>query len=149
MDYEIGGNEIKLDASEGIADIPSNRTLLVEKLTADDPVNPEPVAGLTSIVEVFKHFKPELDIEFENEEGQPISENFHFLSVGDFGVKNLTENSNFLNDLKVQEDFYNKLIKQLRSNKVLQRALDTPEAKTAFIDVLKELSQELENNKTI
>ena len=145
MNYEIGGNEIKVDASEGIADIPSNRTLLVEKLTADDPVNPEPVKGLTSIAEVFKHFKPELDIEFENAEGQPVNENFRFMSVADFGVKNLTENSDFLNDLKVQEDFYNKLIKQLRSNKVLQRALDTPEAKTAFIEVLKELSKELEN----
>ena len=46
LDYEIGGNEIKVDASEGIADIPENRTLLIEKLTADDPVNPEVVQNL-------------------------------------------------------------------------------------------------------
>ena len=31
--YGIGGNEVKIDASEGIAEIPQNRTLLVEQLT--------------------------------------------------------------------------------------------------------------------
>ena len=30
--YGIGGNEVKIDASEGIAEIPQNRTLLVEQL---------------------------------------------------------------------------------------------------------------------
>lgn len=145
MNYEIGGNEVKVDASEAIAEIQSNRTLIVEKLTADDPINPEPIEGLTSIEEVFKHYRPELDIEFENEEGQPVKENFQFSSVADFSAKNLTENSSFLNDLKVQQDFYNKLIKQLRSNKVLQRALDNPDAKAAFVEVLKELSKELDN----
>lgn len=33
--YGIGGNEVKIDASEGIAEIPQNRTLLVEQLTKD------------------------------------------------------------------------------------------------------------------
>ena len=28
--YGIGGNEVKIDASEGIAEIPQNRTLLVD-----------------------------------------------------------------------------------------------------------------------
>ena len=38
--YGIGGNEVKLDASEAIADIASNRTLLVQKLTVNDAVKP-------------------------------------------------------------------------------------------------------------
>lgn len=54
--YGIGGNEVKIDASEGIAEIPQNRTLLVEQLTKDEPVAPEVVAGLTNIDEVFAHF---------------------------------------------------------------------------------------------
>ena len=33
--YGIGGNEVKIDASEGIAEIPQNRTLLVEQLTKE------------------------------------------------------------------------------------------------------------------
>lgn len=29
-DYGIGGNEVRVDANESIAEIPSNRTLLVQ-----------------------------------------------------------------------------------------------------------------------
>ena len=42
-DYGIGGNEVNVDANESIADIPSNRTLLVQKLTDEAPVSPETV----------------------------------------------------------------------------------------------------------
>ena len=61
--YGIGGNEVKIDASEGIAEIPQNRTLLVEQLTKDEPVAPEVITGLTNIDQVFAHFLPEIDIE--------------------------------------------------------------------------------------
>ena len=46
--YGIGGNEVKIDASEGIAEIPQNRTLLVEQLTKDEPVAPEVITGPVS-----------------------------------------------------------------------------------------------------
>ncbi|MBN2742509.1 MAG: hypothetical protein JXR39_01305 [Marinilabiliaceae bacterium] len=144
LDYEIGGNEVKIDASEGIANIPDNRTLLIEKLTADDPANPETVEKLTSIEEVFAHFKPNIDIEFEDESGQPVKENFKFTNVGDFSVKNLTAQSQFMSDLSLQKEFYEGLIKQLRSNKVLQRALEDASSKTAFINALMALRHELE-----
>ena len=79
--YGIGGNEVKIDASEGIAEIPQNRTLLVEQLTKDEPVAPEVVAGLTNIDEVFAHFRPEIDIEFADADGAPVEENFRFHNV--------------------------------------------------------------------
>ena len=142
--YEIGGNEIKVDASEGIADIPENRTLLIEKLTADDPVNPEVVQNLSTIEEVFAHFKPNVDVEFEDEEGQSVKENFKFQNVGDFSVKNMTEQSDFLKSLNRQKEFYDSLIKQLRTNKVLQKALEDPASKKAFIQALTELRKELD-----
>lgn len=85
--YGIGGNEVKIDASEGIAEIPQNRTLLVEQLTKDEAVAPEVVAGLTNIDEVFAHFRPEIDIEFADADGAPVEENFRFHNVGDFSVK--------------------------------------------------------------
>jgi chaperonin cofactor prefoldin len=142
--YEIGGNEVKIDASESIAAIPENRTMLVEQLTSEEPVNPEAVAGLTSIEQVFAHYKPQIDVEFANEEGQPVEETFHFTSVGDFTVKNLTEQSKFLKGLDTQKEFYDTLIKQLRSNKVLQRALENAESKAAFIAALQGVIAELD-----
>lgn len=146
--YEIGGNEVKPDVSESIADIPGNRSLVVAKLTADDPVSPEAVTGLSDINQVFEHYKPHIDTEFSNAEGQPVKETFHFANVGDFDVKKLTEQSKFLKGVKTEKDFYDFMIKQLRSNKVLQRALENPESKTAFVEALQGILAELQEADT-
>lgn len=143
LDYGIGGNEVKIDSSEAIANIPENRSLIVEQLTSDEPVTLEAVKGLSTVEEVFEHFSPNIDIEFENEQGQSVKENFSFKTVADFSVKNMTENSDFLRDLAMEKDFFEGLIKQLRSNKVLQRVLENAESKEAFIAALKELKSEL------
>lgn len=143
FEYGIGGNEIKVDASESIAMIPENRTLIVEQLTSEEAVQPEVVEGLATIEQVFDHYKPQVDIEFENAEGQPIRENFSFHNVGDFSVKKLTEQSNFLSKLNVEKEFWESLQKQLRSNKVLQRALENPDTKEALIASLQSILAEL------
>lgn len=143
LNYEIGGNEVKLDASESIANIPENRTLLLEHLTAEAPVNPEAVEGLSTIEEVFSAFQPNIDVEFENAEGEPVKENFRFTNTGDFQIKQMTDRSRFLNSLSIQKDFYEKLVKQLRTNKVLQRALENPDSRQALIEALTQLRNEL------
>ena len=139
VDYGVGGNMVENEASEAIANIPSNRTLLVEKLTAEEPVIPQTVEGLTTIEAVFEAFNPNIDVTFETAEGEPVQENFIFKNTGDFQVKNLTSQSPFLKNLEIQRDFYTKLVKQLRSNKILQRALENPETKQAFINALTQL----------
>ena len=55
----------------------------------------------------------------------------------------MTSRSNFLNSLNTEKDFFEGLSKQLRSNKILQRALENPEAKQAFIMSLNEILNEL------
>ena len=147
--YEIGGNEVKIDASEAISAIPENRTMLVEKLTSEEPVNPAAVTGLTTIEQVFAHYKPQTDIEFQNADGQPVNETFHFASVGDFSVKNMTAQSPFLKGVNTEKDFYDNLTKQLRSNKVLQRALENPEAKAAFVAALQGVLAEMDEVENI
>ncbi len=145
LDYEIGGNEVKIDGSEAISQIPDNRTLLVEQLTAEEPANPEAVEKLNTVEDVFAHFRPNIDVEFETEDGQPVKENMKFSNVGDFSVKNMTEQSAFLSNLNQQNSFYETLTKQLRSNKVLQRVLENAETKEAFINALMQLKGELED----
>jgi hypothetical protein len=147
--FEIGGNEVKIDVSESIAAIPENRTLLVEQLTADEPVNPEIVTGLTNIEQIFAHYQPQIEAEFQNEEGQTLKEIFHFQSIGDFSAKYLTENSSFLKGLRLEKDFYDSLIKRLRSNKVLQRALENSESKQAFIATLQGILAELDEAEQV
>ncbi|MEG0517690.1 MAG: hypothetical protein RR555_02315 [Bacteroidales bacterium] len=145
LEYGIGGNDARVDPSEAIASIPQNRSLIIEHLTAEDPVNPRAITGLSTIEEVFSHFAPTIDIEFEDDEGGKITENFKFNCVADFGVKNMTENSPFMNHLNRQKEFYEMLMKQLRSNKVLQRVLEDAQAKEALITSLVALREELTN----
>ena len=143
----IVGNEVPLDASEAIADIPQNRTLIAQKLTADDPIKPELVEGLTTVEKVFEHFKPHVNIDFEDAQGAMKKETLSFANLGDFGVKGITAQSSFLTGLETEKDQLQKIVKQLKSNKVLKAALEDPEAKAALLSTLQGLIGELEEKK--
>lgn len=145
--YGIGGNEVKTDASEAFADIPQNRTLMAEKLTKDAPVKPEVVHGLQTIEQVFNHYKPELNLDFEDENGAGIKESLRFNNLGDFGTKGIIAQSEFLKNNATQKDEYLKVIKQLKTNKILKSALANPEAKQALLDAIDGMIAELQNNK--
>jgi hypothetical protein len=145
--YDVGGNAVEQTASEAIADIAQNRTMFVQKLTADDPIKPEAVYNLTSTNDVFEHYKPQVSVEFENIDGSTVNEDLQFNNVGDFGVNNMTKQSRLLSDLNVQQDQYQKMMKQMKTNKLMKNALDNPETKAAFIDALNALIQELDSAK--
>jgi hypothetical protein len=145
--YGIGGNEVKLDASEAFADIPQNRTLMAEKLTKDAPLRPEIVHGLQTVEQVFEHYKPEVAVDFENADGVAIKETLKFNNLGDFGIKGITQQSSFLKDYATQSEEYLKIVKQLKSNKILKAALADPEAKKALLDSIHAMMTELKQQK--
>jgi len=140
----IGGQVRPQEASEAISEISQNRTLLVEQLTSDPPVKPEMVEGLKTVEEVFEHFKPKVEVEFEQEDGSEIKEELSFNNLGDFGKKGVTAQSSFLQDLQRQQDNYQQFIKFLRSNKILQKLLADPDAKVAYLAALQSMIDELE-----
>jgi len=141
--YGLGGTEVKLDANEAIQEIPQNKTLFVEKLTSDTPIKPEIVKGLKTVEEVFEHFKPQVNMEFETADGTSKKESLHFNNLGDFGLKGITNQSSFLKDLSTEQDQYIKIIKQLKTNKILKAALTDNEAKEALKSAIKGLISEL------
>ncbi len=145
--YGLGGNEVKLDASEAIAEIPQNKTLLIEKLTASAPVKPQVVKGLKTIEDVFVHFQPKVDLQFEDAEGTEKKETLSFKHLGDFGLKGVTNQSEFLSDLTTEKDQYQKIMKALKTNKVLRAALADPASKAAVINAIKGLINELEQTQ--
>ena len=142
--YGLGGTEVKQDANEAIQDIPQNRTLLVEKLTANTPVKPEFSEGLKTVEEVFAHYQPKIDIDFEDNKGKNIKETLAFKNLGDFGAKGITNQSQFLRDLATEKEQFQKVIKQLKNNKRLRAALTDPEAKQALIKAIKSMISELD-----
>ncbi len=147
FEYGLGGTERPTDASEAFADLPMNKTLMVTKLTNDDPVKPVITKGLTNVEAVFEHFKPEVEVEFQDEEGGEVKENLSFSNLGDFGDKGLTKQSDFLQGLNLKQNEMNRIVKQLRSNKILISAMQNPESKAAFVEVLKDMVAEIESNK--
>lgn len=142
--YGIGGNEVQIDASEAFADIPQNRTLFAEKMTKDAPIKPEVVHGLQTIQDVFDKFKPQVEVAFETEQGTEQKETLSFSNVGDFSLKGITAQSHFLQSNAIKKDEYLKIIKQLKSNKILKSALADPNAKAALIAAISAMHDELQ-----
>lgn len=141
--YGIGGNEVKKDASEAISNIPSNRTLLIQKLTNETPVTPEAVYKLTTVEAVFEKFAPKLEVEFQDENGTDVKETVSFKNLGDFNPKAIQEKSNFLNKLSVEREQHTKITRQLTSNRALKKALDNPDTRAAIIEALESSLEEL------
>ncbi|MBT9188748.1 MULTISPECIES: hypothetical protein [Zobellia] len=143
----IGGNEVKGDASEALNSIPQNRALIAGKLTPNAPVKPEVVEGLRTVEDIFEHYEPELKIPFEDKNGGTVNETLKFRNLGDFGKKGIINNSVFLKELEIESDQYKKMIKQLKTNKILKAALEDPDAKKSLVDTIDALIAEIKNAK--
>ena len=145
--FGIGGTEVKLDAFEAFQDIPANKVLMAEKLTNMAPVKPEIVEGLTDVEAVFEHYKPNVKVDFEDANGITKSETLSFTNLGDFGVKGITAQSTLLGDLNMKHDQYLKIMKQLKTNKMLKTAMNEPNGKENIVAALNALVMELQANK--
>lgn len=129
---------------EGFVEISPNKTLFIQKLTNEDPIRPEIIEGLQTVEQVFEQFKPNCDVDLDKEDGSSTKENFKFAGLGDFDVKNLTNQSAYLKNLSLENDAYLKIIRQLKTNKTLKNVIEDPETRSAFINALKALANELE-----
>jgi|AraplaMF_Col_mMF_1032025.scaffolds.fasta_scaffold23054_2 hypothetical protein len=145
--YGIGGNEVKLDANEAIIEISHNRTLFAEKLTQQTPVKPEIVQGLTSVEDVFENYKPAVPVTFHDAEGRTVPEMLRFHNLGDFGVKGITAQSPFLDDLAAEKEQFLKIMKHLKTNKILKTALADPSARQALLGAIRGMLKDLDANK--
>ena len=148
-EYGVGGNEVKIDANEAIAEIPSNRTLLVQKLTEEAPLQPETIYGLETLEDVFERFQPSVELEFQDQEGNEIPEKLDFKGLSDFSAKKLKENSPFLSQLNIERGQYLKISRLLSSNKALLKSLSDEEARAEMIQVLEASLVELEDASRI
>ncbi len=146
-EYGIGGNEVKLDVTEAIKDIPSNRTIMVQKLTEEAPFSPECVYDLRTTKAVFEHFKPKVTVTYETEDGITKKEELAFKSVADFRAKEIVQQCKHLSGLNVEKEQYKKITKQLGANRALMKALKSDDTKTAIVGILKEALAELESVK--
>lgn len=143
-EVEIGGQLVPQQSFEAIANISSNKTLLVQKLTSK-PTKLEPVKGLKTIDDVFEHFKPAVEVEFEEENGATRKEELKFNSLLDFKKDGIINQSDLLMKLQTQQDACSAIIKRLKTNKILKTALQNPDAKKSFLQALQAVINEIDN----
>jgi hypothetical protein len=139
----IGGIMQPTEAFEAINNIPQNRVLMAGKFTANTPLKPDIAQDLETIGQVFRHYAPAMDVEFETEEGMIRKEAISFKDLGDFSIKGITVQSNLLNELTMKKEQYQKIIRQLKSNIYLRQALSDKTSKQNFIKALQALIEEL------
>ena len=133
-----------VEVMESVLEFPQNRAFLTEQLTTDDPTRPEIVKGMKTVEDVFEQYKPKVNVDFQDSEGTTKKEELAFNNVGDFGVKGIISQSDFLKSLNIQKEEYQKIIKQLKSNKQLKKVLGDVESKQAMLNVIHALLVELD-----
>ena len=147
FNYGIGGTDAKRDATEAFADIPPNRTLLIEHLTDSEPLKPEIVEELQNTAAVFKHYKPEKEVKFINQEGNTIAETLHFSAIEHFGIHSIASQSNFLQNLQRNRVQYENFARQIKSNKVLSNVLNDSTLRREYLNILSAMIQDIEDKK--
>ena len=137
-DEEAGG---KVNA------ISQNKTLYIGQFQ-DAVDEPELFQEATNINAVFEKFKPNMEVEFQDENGDMVSETLAFNDMSDFDVNNgngkLVQNSAFLVDVKSNIDVNAKMKKQIEQSKRLRDLLGNDQSKEELRNVLQNLLNELE-----
>ena len=141
-----------LDEASGnkVQSIAQNKTIIVDQFT--DSVNePELLQDAKNIKDVLEHFKPEVNIDFSDENGAPVSETLKFREMKDFDVDNgsgkLVQNSEFLMSVKSNIEANAKIKKQIEANKKLRDVLNNVEDKESLKNALQAMLDELNANK--
>jgi hypothetical protein len=145
FNYDLGGNAVDVEVSESMAEIAPNKTLFIQKLTADEPIKPQ-IVNIQSVQQAFEYFKPNVDVEFSKQDGTTAKENLKFSDVGSFSLKSVVNESKYLKNVSSEHESYLKIMKQLKTNKALKTVVENPETKEAFINALRALAAELEEN---
>lgn len=139
LDEESGANVSALD---------TNKTLMIDQYTSDaQGEDPELFEDAKNLDDVFQHFKPNVEVDFTDEDGGSISETLYFNNIKDFeangGKGNLVANSEFLSGKKASMDSYAKVRKQIEQNKKLREILKDAGSKEELKDYLEYLLNEL------
>jgi len=140
--------DLEDDAGAKVNAIDANKTLIIDQYTSDATEEPDFFQDAKTMKDVFEHFHPSVDVDFENEAGELVTETLHFNEMKDFDVNggkgNLVTNSPFLSDIKVHADNAAKIRKQIEQNAKLRTILKDAQGRDELKALLREMLDELE-----
>lgn len=137
------------ESSAKVSLIDNNKTLMVDQYTSDvEAGNPELVEDIQNIEDAFAHFKPNVNVDFTDEEGGSVSENLKFGELRDFeadgGKGRLVQNSAFLSGTKQKIDTNVKIRKSIEQNRKLREMLKTAGSRDELKQMLQSMLDELQ-----
>lgn len=140
------------ESNAKVTPLDNNKSIIIDQYTSDVEVgNSELFEGAKTMQDVFNHFKPSVNVEFEDEQGGIVSEELHFKEMRDFeangGKGNLVTNSPFLSGAKSKVDVAAKIRKQIEQNRRLRDILKDEEGKAELKELLEALLQEIKEQK--
>lgn len=128
--------------------VDQNKTLMIDQYTTNvEPGNPELVEDIQSIDDAFEHFKPQVEVDFVDEEGGSVNETLRFSEIRDFeaqgGKGRLVENSAFLSGVKAKIDTNVKVRKSIEQNRKLRDILKDQSSREELKEMLQAMLAEL------
>ena len=140
------------ESNAKVSPLDNNKSIIIDQYTSDVEVgNSELFEGPKTMQDVFNHFKPSVEVQFEDEQGGIVTEQLHFNEMRDFeangGKGNLVANSAFLSDAKSKVDVSAKIRKQIEQNRRLRDILKDEEGKAELKELLEELLKEIKEQK--
>lgn len=128
--------------------VDQNKTLMIDQYTTSvEPGDPEFVEDIQSINDAFEHFKPQVEVDFVDEEGGTVNETLHFSEIRDFeaqgGKGRLVENSAFLSGVKAKIDTNVKVRKSIEQNRKLRDILKDQSSRDELKEMLQAMLAEL------
>lgn len=128
--------------------IDQNKTLMIDQYTTNvEPGDPELVEDIQNINDAFEHFKPQVEVDFVDEEGGSVNETLHFSEIRDFeaqgGKGRLVENSQFLSGIKAKIDTNVKVRKSIEQNRKLRDILKDQSSRDELKEMLQAMLAEL------
>lgn len=140
------------ESNAKVSPIDCNKTLIMDQFTSDaEAGNPEFVQDIQSIGDAFAHFKPSVDVDFTNAEGETVNETLRFGEIRDFeadgGKGRLVQNSAFLSGVKSDIDTSAKIRKSIEQSRKLREILKDEKGREEFKELLQAMLDEIEPSK--
>jgi predicted component of type VI protein secretion system len=123
----IGAEHVReVDLTMGVEILDTNKTLFVAAMNDQAGDNPQPIQCKT-MSEVFNTFRPQAEISVETEDGSTADADIKFNRVSDFLPENVIAQSAALKAMNTELLLLKDLMNQLRNNKSLRKAVDSPD----------------------
>lgn len=129
--------------SDGITEVPHNKTLIIEQLTAKEPTKPEIISGLQSIKDVFENYKPSVGVFLKDYKGAITNEQFSFNSLADFQLEKILTKSKSTQSLVDYKNFLFTLANKVNANKNFKKVIDSKESKDGLLKLIQQLKLEV------